>query len=149
MISSPQTPLTVFREKKDFFTLCLKQSDSVNIQFNCILLLLLIKCVPVTQGRNLCLGHVGWFPCQKVQPYVPVSMAQQCRCLLASVCRAARKVSRYYLHQFFTGEKSNLGVISFCLRGRPQSCLASPGECSPQLSAIPSFIFFLHCIVAG
>lgn len=25
------------------------------------------------QGRNLNLGNVGWFPCQKVQPYVVVS----------------------------------------------------------------------------
>ena len=31
----------------------------------------------VSQGRNLTAGQMGWFPCQKVQPYVFVSMIQQ------------------------------------------------------------------------
>uniref|UniRef100_A0A3Q3WD22 Osteoclast-stimulating factor 1 n=1 Tax=Mola mola TaxID=94237 RepID=A0A3Q3WD22_MOLML len=27
------------------------------------------------EGRNLTVGHIGWFPCQKVQPYISVSTA--------------------------------------------------------------------------
>lgn len=30
-------------------------------------------CLCATQGRNLTVGQMGWFPYQKVQPYVPVS----------------------------------------------------------------------------
>lgn len=29
------------------------------------------------EGRNLTLGQMGWFPCQKVQPYASVSMTHQ------------------------------------------------------------------------
>lgn len=32
--------------------------------------------VCATQGRNLTSGQMGWFPCQKVQPYVAVSTTQ-------------------------------------------------------------------------
>lgn len=44
MFSSPINTLPVFREKKAFITLCIKKSDSGNIQFNSVLLFLLIKC---------------------------------------------------------------------------------------------------------
>lgn len=47
----------------------------------CFLCLLLQLCdllgVCVSQGRNLSVGHVGWFPSQKVQPYVSVSTIYQ------------------------------------------------------------------------
>uniref|UniRef100_A0AAQ5ZJ71 Osteoclast-stimulating factor 1 n=1 Tax=Amphiprion ocellaris TaxID=80972 RepID=A0AAQ5ZJ71_AMPOC len=29
------------------------------------------------EGKNLTVGQMGWFPCQKVQPYISVSMIQQ------------------------------------------------------------------------
>lgn len=50
--------------------------------------------------------------------------------------------------RFLTGEKVNLGVISVFPRGRPRSCPASPGECSPHLvpsSTVHFWWFVLHC----
>lgn len=95
--------------------------------------------VSVTQGRNLVVGQVGWFPCQKVQPYSSVSMihpAEQVHSKLGSFhWRTTKSCMKQPLAAWNTYccdhrllQQSNLRVILPFPRGRPLTCLVVTGE---------------------
>uniref|UniRef100_A0A672KYP6 Vav guanine nucleotide exchange factor 1 n=1 Tax=Sinocyclocheilus grahami TaxID=75366 RepID=A0A672KYP6_SINGR len=48
------------------------------------------------EGRNLTIGEVGWFPCSKVQPFVPVTN-ECCECVTCDVCVCVwQELVQYY-----------------------------------------------------